>query len=141
MSALLPFQINSELLLGTAVLILLGFALALSRRILQLKAKHEQDVSELKKELTDLNSELKALTKADFGVGKRLIRVEHQLADLEEKHEDLTVEVGSDVDCQQISGIVQEADLTYDDRIELSQEEQSLLDLMNQRLESLEEEG
>lgn len=141
MSALIPFQLDTQLLLATAVLILLGFSMALSRRILQLKTKHDQDVSALKQEVNDLNNELKALIKADFGVGKRLIRVEHQIAEIEEKQEDLSVELGSDVDCQQISGIVQEADLNYEDRIELSQEEQSLLDLMNQRLESLEEEG
>lgn len=141
MSALIPFQFDTQLLLATAVLILLGFSMALSRRILRLKTKHDQDISALKQEINDLNGELKALIKADFGVGKRLIRVEHQISDLEEKQEDLSVELGSDVDCQQISGIVQEADLSYEHRIELSQEEQSLLDLMNQRLESLEEEG
>ena len=140
MSSYLSLGLDPFSFLIGSVFLLTLICLGLVRRINMLKKSQQDKLDLMQHEIDEINGELKALIKADFGVGKRLIQVEHQLTNLEERQEDLSLEVETEVECQQVSGLFQEADFILDENEELSKEEQSLMELMSQTVESIEEE-
>ena len=140
MSSYLSLGLDPFSFLIGSVFLLTLICLGLVRRINALKKSQQDKFDSMQHEIDEINGELRALIKADFGVGKRLIQVEHQLTNLEERQEDLSLEMETEVECQQVSGLFQEADFIFDENEELSKEEQSLMELMSQTFESIEEE-
>lgn len=117
--------------------VFIGFKLKHQRRILQ------QQIESLRADLDRVKGEMKSMVKAEFGVGKRLIRVEHEINNLTENQQEMMsgFNLGSSDSVhrsvsRQIEDVLDQVDPTLDIEGEISIEEQALTELFRQSTES-----